>query len=281
MKKVTKLCLMIAGIFGAFGIALCVIGAILGGTAGLFSRIRDAWIRNTWWNFSSATEVVSEDVEYVDSGSYESSMLTFPADSVKNLDIQSDLGTVNIYSNGSSDGGNDEITADISSEYCTLNGDTLEIRLDIGAVADVYIPDNMMLESVHLEADTGEIYAETINCSGTFSAEADIGTIDIDSLVAQSANITTDTGSINIYSSRVTGDIFLEADVGSVNLSAYGSESDYNFEIQNDVGQIYIGGVDAGENIGSSGTKKIDNSAVKTITAHADTGQIEINFEGE
>ena len=41
------------------------------------------------------------------------------------------------------------------------------------------------------------------------------------------------------------------------------------------------GGVDAGENIGSSGTKKIDNSAVKTITAHADTGQIEINFEGE
>ena len=44
--------------------------------------------------------------------------------------------------------------------------------------------------------------------------------------------------------------------MGSVNLSAYGSESDYNFEIQNDVGQIYIGGVDAGENIGSSGTKK-------------------------
>lgn len=281
MKKVTKLCLMIAGIFGAFGIALCVIGAILGGTAGLFSRVREAWIRNSWWNFGSAAEAVSEDVEYTDSGSFESAVFTFPADSVKNLDIQTDLGTVNIYPSSSYGYSEDEITVDIPDEYCTLDGDTLEIKMDTGDVAQVYIPDDILLESVHLEADTGEIYAETINCSGKFSAEADIGTIDIDNLVAQSANISADTGSVNIYSIRVTGDTSLEADIGNIYLNAYGKESDYNFEIQNDVGQIYIDGVDVGENMGSSGTKKIDNSAVKTITAHTDAGQIDISFEGE
>ena len=59
----------------------------------------------------------------------------------KNLDIQSDLGYGQyLLKTAPPMAGNDEITADISSEYCTLNGDTLEIRLDIGAVADVYIP---------------------------------------------------------------------------------------------------------------------------------------------
>lgn len=281
MKKITKLCLLIAAVFGTFGVLLCIVGFIVGGGSSIIGTVKEAF-RNNSFNFfsfgSGSAYVVSDDTETIAYNDSSDIPYKFMADNVDDLKVEMDYGSINICEGENSE----QIEVNIygGNQTCELKDGTLEIKMEnnySGAAADIYIPAGKSFDKIEIDGDAGELYAETLKSSGKADISTDTGYISIYSLEADDLLLSCDQGEINISESDVKRKAEIEVDLGSIYYNPVGEESDYNYEISADLGTVSVG---SQELSGISHKRTVDNGASRTMKVATDMGEIDIYFTG-
>lgn len=281
MKKLRKLCLLVASVFGSFGIVLCIVGFVLGGGSAAAAAFTNSFLGNPFvhiWGsgsesvYEEADEVVTYEQAYV--GEDDDMMpYKFTSASVKALDIELDFGSLNVYLSE-----DDSIYVHLNGGdgHCELRNGTLELNKLTSDEVTVYVPENHSFDSIDIESEIGNIYTEVpLKASGHVEISADAGEISIMNLEAKSLSVSSDIGSVIIDSSTVRGNIEFETDAGYIEYWSEGEANDYNYVISTESGSVSV----ADENLsGFSQKRTIDNGASSQIKAEADAGNINIYF---
>ena len=104
--------------------------------------------------------------------------------------------------------------------------------------------------------------------------DAEAGTIEAERINAEELELSADAGCI-----RAAGDaskrLKAEADAATVEFTSDGKKEDFNYEIEENVGTVQIGGESY---TGMFVEKTIDNKAAKTAKLESDAGAVKINF---
>lgn len=191
MKKVTKFCLLIAGVFGSFGIVLCVIGFVLGGHQAFSEAViwHGGYFMNPFINHGAQEAEYSDDVTvtYSDDAAVENADMSgdieqgelpyqFAASNVESLDIDIDIGSVNV------------LPSEDENIYVRLNGGdgTCELKNGVLTLSHIYsdnieimVPENHRFKTIDIDGNSGSFSAETLRADGQISLEIDTGDISV------------------------------------------------------------------------------------------------------
>lgn len=197
-------------------------------------------------NASPRYETITEEVlpPMVDEGYFEVSdpdaHTLFDATTLEKVTVAASFGSVQVEP---SEDGDVQIVGDPAFYEAVRRGNTLYIE-NVEADFIVKIPYHVKLE---------------IKC--------DVGNVTLYEIVPQSLNIYCDLGSIELHNVSAVHSITLEADCGSIEGSLQGAETDYEIDVEVDLGQTNL------SDSYHSGDEEIK------LTATADLGNINITFE--
>ena len=197
-------------------------------------------------NASPRYETITEEVlpPMVDEGYFEVSdpdaHTLFDATTLEKVTVAASFGSVQVEP---SEDGDVQIVGDPAFYEALRRGNTLYIE-NVEADFIVKIPYHVKLE---------------IKC--------DVGNVTLYEIVPQTLNIYCDLGSIELHNVSAVHSITLEADCGSIEGSLQGAETDYEIDVEVDLGQTNL------SDSHHSGDEEIK------LTATADFGNINITFE--
>ena len=306
MKKFVKFGMIGAGIAAALGIVLMIAGTIMGAT---LSSLADSLNSNAF-----VTEMAdylsglyaaapTESVTIVDMGIPE----TWPAhgeqilgcwdaSEVTSIDFEFAVGNLEIIPMYDSNQILLEAMSPVGITGSSLNNGHLEINLDGGSDAGLYllIPGDLILDylkfdgdsgyiaasglcvnSLEVELDSGAYFAEGLEVNQTLKFDMDAGDINAYDVYCGGLTVSNDTGYVWI-NGNVGGDINLDTDIGSVELSLNTNPESYNYDLSCDLGNIWLNG---NEFSGFGNNHTIDNGADYTIYGQCDMGSISIYFQ--
>jgi len=315
MKTFYKICIILAGISGAFGIALCIAAVVAGASPfrngfgfyidghGVHSNYEMGYDRSVsegsagidyedGYTDDYADDYVHEeghhttehDERHTNVYSGASEVSEFDSQTVKNLDISVDAGTLRIHDDGETGKIAVASTEGRQRCKCELDGDTLRIKQEgvfsvfsVGysekMVIDVYVPEGMVFESVKLELDAGKIIADCLNTAQKLEVDVDAGSVEIDSYTAKFIEADVDAGSAKFYGGSFSKSAELSCDAGSIEFNFEGAEDSVNYVLEASAGSIKINGE---KYQGLSYEQKIDHHADRTLKAEISAGSIEI-----
>ena len=167
-------------------------------------------------------------------------VIIFDATTLEKVTVAASFGSVQVEP---SEDGDVQIVGDPAFYEALRRGNTLYIE-NVEADFIVKIPYHVKLE---------------IKC--------DVGNVTLYEIVPQSLNIYCDLGSIELHNVSAVHSITLEADCGNIEGSLQGVETDYEIDVEVDLGQTNL------SDSHHSGNEEIE------LTATADFGNINITFE--
>lgn len=145
-----------------------------------------------------------------------------------------------------------------------------ELSADMGYIS----MDVLRAADAELDADMGSVKIGA-SVAAELEIDADMGTVEVDEAQIGRLKMEASMGSIT-FSGIVKGDIEAESDMGSIKLSLGQKETDFNYRISADMGNVSINGNDYS---GLSKTKEIQNGADQKMKLDSSMGNIEIFFE--
>lgn len=263
MKKITKICLIISGIFAVLGFVFCIIGVSMG--FGL-NQLKNVVQGNTfrWGNtsrFSVNTTINGNDQNgsenYINAENWSYLGEEYPSEDVRNLDIQFEFGTLILEY---SDTENIEIEAEYRSQWDSysrsigwkMKGNTLEIKDTLDqkilkifqfgnsdSTLTIRIPKEKVFDEVSME-----IGAAYVNANTELKArEIDItigagemvnGTQQLQTLQAQEVSL--EVGAGNMEFSGIYAE-HLELDCGAGNMD-FANVTSGNTELECGMGRV-------------------------------------------
>ena len=252
MKVFTKICLILAGILAALGIAFCIVAV------GLGVRSEDLKEATLYWD-EMKNSFVSE---HIGEEHFEQSYKN-----IKNLDIDLGAGKM-VVKKG--DGDQIRVRADNikTSFVCEVKGKTLQIKnkhhyiiglnlwgKDTVEQIVLEIPEGMVFDEVKLELGIGEIQAEALHCSD-LEIECGVGRAAISGKITEACEIT--------------------CGVGEVVLKLDNEEKEFNYLLDCDVGEITLGNHSYS---GLDNSKEIDYDAEAKMKIDCGVGKVEVKFK--
>ena len=160
-------------------------------------------------------------------------------------------------------------------------------------IINLYLPDDYRFEEVDMEVGAGQLMFTDLR-SEEISLEVGAGHIDICGIQTKNLDVSVGAGYMNLDQMDVTemdvevglgeftafGRIGREADIecsmGNVELELEGNERDYNYDLENSMGNVNLGN----ENFsGLSQERYIDNGADKNINIECSMGNITVYFQ--
>lgn len=138
----------------------------------------------------------------------------------------------------------------------------------------IYIPEGYKLEEVEMNLNAGSIYIEDIHTE-QLDIDVDAGEVQVDSFVTNDLTMNCDVGLIEAVG-KTLGDAELESGVGEIDFTAIGNETDYNYDLNCDIGSIVCGTREFTE-LGSE--YHIDNQAEKTMSIDCGVGDVNVQFQ--
>lgn len=284
MKRFTKWCLILAGFCGAAGLIMILCSGMLG--ASLRDMMRNGEF--TVWKTSSGWHVGGQDVpDDFGSGITDTeyaAQSSVDADEVRKLDIDVDAAEVLFMT----DSETDQIRVQYDGEYETFvtetRGDTLKIKEGDGAIFSVLgwndsrtmvitIPEGFVFDEVTMNMDAGSIEGNGLKVSGQLKVEVDAGSIELHEAAMGELEVDADAGSVALYDSVLSGDAKITADAGSAELYLECEETDFNYQMECDMGSITI---NENEWSGIGEELEVNNKAEHTIHMECSMGSIEI-----
>lgn len=196
----------------------------------------------------------------------------------RKVEAYNDGGTLKIVETGSKRSRNNDSTritigipAEMMEEEHLL--EAISLQQDAGAI---YTDMPLKAEIISINVNAGECLAyEKLTALAEFSADVGAGQIDLEEIAAPKVTLNADVGQIDTESIAVE-ELYIDCGIGSIDAQVCGKEEDYNYDISCSIGEVSIGDHDF-HAIGSS--KKIDNSADKTMRVDCNIGQVDVSFD--
>lgn len=255
MKKFTKICLILAGCFFLLGTVFCITGIAMGG------RITDT---DLWYDVDEKEFRTGQDAEV--SASYEQTFTDITELSVSIATAEMDI----------VEGEGQEFVVKAvktgSGFKCKQDGKTLKIEED-GKRWKVFGFDFSGISSksnIVLEVPKGTVLKKA-------DFEIGVGSLNVEGLHVKELKGECGVGEF-FFEGRIDGDCALECGVGNMELTLYGSEEDFNYELESGIGEIVIGTIGFSK-LGNE--QKFRNGADKTMKLECGIGDITISFEEE
>ena len=103
----------------------------------------------------------------------------------------------------------------------------------------IYIPNSYEFNKVELEVDAGELIVPNLKANDV-EIDVDAGSFKAENIIASYTKVDVDAGDarINLLNSYRSE---FNCDAGDIDATMVGSESDYSYEVDSDVGDISIG----------------------------------------
>lgn len=277
MKRLTKFCLLIAGVFGSFGLVLCILGFVLGGGQAFSEAMlwQGSYFHNPMINHGAQEVEYFNDVPVDDNAAAQEMgelPYQFTAGSVNALDIDIDIGSVNVLA---AEDENIAVRLNGGEATCELKDGVLKLDSVYSDNIEIMIPENHRFKTIDIDSQSGNFSADILKADGQVSLKTDTGEIMIVNLEAGNLTASAEIGSICVESSRVAGETMLETDAGSVEYWPEGASNTYNYFIATQAGNV---SVDDETLSGISQKRTIDNGASRQIKAETDVGNIHIYF---
>lgn len=310
MKKFTKICLIICLALLCISIACITAGAAMGSSIKEARLAADAGGLSLWgfnigkglffWDYMDEYES-EEDGKMVNGVVKE----TFPAESIKDLEIDLYYGNIVIE-----DSGSDNITVSIDapkrhSYKCMVSGKTLVLdettkskrwinrnftkpevvigipegkkfhEVDFSAAAGkVTFHHNLSGKSVNLEVDAGELTADMVTAE-ELELETGAGEFILKDFATNTLSVDCGVGNMEVEG-KAAEEADITCGVGNISLKLTGKPEDYNYDISCGVGDIEINGRSYA---GIGRNKEIDNGASGEITLDCGVGAIDVEIE--
>ena len=160
-----------------------------------------------------------------------------------------------------------------SQPYVTITVPEGTVLNAIGVTVDVGDMKVSGLEvgSLHADADVGDLTLQAVTVQGPMDFSADVGNVDCsETAVAGTVQIEVDTGDIAFDGSAAGIDA--ETDVGNVKLLLPGPAENWAAQLQTDVGDVTVDGLDQGRQYQTRGGQY-------PLDAETDTGDITVEFK--
>lgn len=299
MKNITKVCILLSGIFLVLGAACITAGAFLGVTPSQLvhqSSYTDRFFTNKTPLFITGT------------ASEESHTFT----DVESLDLEVSMCDLTIYQHELD---HIALTAqNVNSHFsCRQEGNTLVVKddrpsstkqnsMDDALKLILYLPQKEM-DEISMEVSLGEIFIEQMNAY-TIDIECDLGSFQAEDLICRELQFENNIGEVRFGQLQVsdsakictdTGDIELDlfegpslhtdCGIGNTVITASGAETDYNYKIDSQMGDSYVNHHhhthrDDLDDIPDNTLTK-DHHAGKNIEIQCGLGNITLNFTEE
>ena len=127
-----------------------------------------------------------------------------------------------------------------------------------------------------MNLSAGSIYIEDIHTED-LDIDVDAGEVQVESFLTNDLTMNCDMGLIEALG-KTLGDADLESGVGEINFTAIGNETDYNYDLNCDIGSIVCGEREFTE-IGSE--YQIENQSDKTMSIEGGVGEVNVQFQAE
>lgn len=202
---------------------------------------------------------------------------------IKDLDIQAEAGKVEIIEYSGTTikvvAKNISTKAKISKEHDTLVIDetfrfwNISNITNISTNIKVYVPNGYEFDKIKFEVDAGEFKVPDLKADNV-EIDVDAGSFKAKSIITSYIKVDVDAGDVQIDLLNSYASEF-ECDAGNIDATMVGSESDYSYKINCDVGDIKIGNY---RTTGISDEYSYHGGQRK-IEADCDAGSITIKME--
>lgn len=316
MNKFVKVSLILAGVFMALGIGLCLTSGIVGGrklanhiveeelddeiasfvnsVCVYMNRVTDG----EWFPAFDGDFVVSDDK--VKALMVEDASYVVPLAEVKKMEIAIGAGELKIEEKELADG-NIEISVTGLGEWeyyvdedtlCMNAFDEVIQTMNVGEIT-IAIPKDSYFEEVDIQVGAGVLELEDVDAKELetkigageavmrrVTAEEFSAEVNAGNLKAKEMSSVNAELSVDlgecVYEGSISGNLEADCDMGNLDIALTGSESDHNYVIECDAGNIDIGERSVS---GVSAEKVIDNGMASNFEIKCGLGNITVDFE--
>ncbi len=150
-----------------------------------------------------------------------------------------------------------------------------EIKFDVDA--GTLFAENLTAKEFHLDFDAGNAEFNNIQATTSSVINMDFGSCVFENSIFNNVEVNMDAGEMNFDKCKIIGDNEINLDLGVLNMLIIGNRSNYEFEINNDLGDVTIDGLSYLDE--TDNDIAIDNT--ETIVVNLDLGECNINFMEE
>lgn len=279
------------------GMILIAVGGI-----GIFTLAMNGLIDNLSINGSSESELIPSAVMPIEE-----------TQEITSLDLSADAGVFTVVR-----GESFSLETNLSTISCEVSDNCLKIENtasasfmnfnNIGAEITVTVPERQF-DEVKIELNAGEFYADDIitdkliiemdageavfnNISAISDSNITInaGECTFNNSILNDSEVNMDAGEMIFEECKLTGENDINLDFGEISMMLLGKRSDYELEINNDLGEVNVDGIPyLGEDVVTTAIVKIDEDGnteyvtetVGTININLDLGECNIDFMEE
>lgn len=293
MKKFVKWSLIIGFIICLLGVGLITAGAMMGGTQGFVSYMRNHDYTIGWRDDGYERGLIVEsggEMHSYDTTSEDELVLT----GIQNLDLELEVGKLEIRQEARDDKQDTSLRI-VQDEKAKLThqvyqeDNTLKVEMvnstwrknrnwdGRDCLIILYVPENFRFREVKLDAKVGVIDADVLYAD-ELDLEVSTGSITIDQ--GQVGTLEADCGVGNIKCmAEVERGAEVDCGVGTVSLVMKDRKDQYDYELKCSVGTIEL--IDEEEEIYTGLSKdknRIDNGAGRTVELECGVGKITVQF---
>lgn len=142
----------------------------------------------------------------------------------------------------------------------------------------ITLPGNCTIEDLDLKNNTGELLSDGSFTINHCSIDIDCGNVELGCLQAQEITIHNGTGNVEIDYVDVSSSLQISIATGNLNLNLKGCKEDYNYDLNNDLGELTINNHNK-DGFGNHFTE--NNNSNVTIKATCNLGNLEIGFKND
>ncbi|MDD3367274.1 MAG: DUF4097 family beta strand repeat-containing protein [Lachnospiraceae bacterium] len=148
------------------------------------------------------------------------------------------------------------------------------VNFDSNMAVTIYLPENLQLNQVLLRVDAGELDMNGVQAAN-LEADMDAGALKMKEMQVGNAIMDLDMGEM-IYEGEVTGNLTGSVDMGDLKCQLAGSEQDYDYTIDCDMGSVTVGG---NSYSGFSTTQESQSGMDRQIDLECSMGNITVRFD--
>ena len=160
-----------------------------------------------------------------------------------------------------------------------------EVKLDLNA--GEFYADDIITDKLIIEMDAGEAVFNNISAISESDITINAGECTFNNSVLNESEINMDAGEMIFEECKLTGENDINLDFGEISMNLLGKRSDYELEINNDLGEVNVDGIPYLDKdvvttvivkIDEDGNTEYVTETVGTININLDLGECNIDF---
>lgn len=152
-----------------------------------------------------------------------------------------------------------------------------EVKLSLNA--GEFYADYIITDELIIDMDAGEALLDNISATTASDITINAGECIFQSSVLNNSEINMDAGEMIFEECKLTGENDINLDFGEISMTLLGNRSNYQFDIENDLGEVNVDGVPyRGDDVVTTAIVKIDEDG-NTEYATETIGIIKINLD--